>query len=230
MNIFARLLNFFRGALSLSVSDLEKSKPEVAFENAINTLVKRYDQARNAVASLIAQRTSAEQRLAKAQKELDQVEADLAAAVATENMELGTILLQKKDQLDGIIKTASEDLERISASADAAKEGLLTMQSEIDKLRRERDEQLARYRTAQAENAIADQLSGLSTDAEIRALDNVREGINQTVAKASLNKELNESDLDSKLRAMRKTAGQETAKQRFAALVQAQQESSNKNL
>jgi phage shock protein A len=43
---------------------------------------------------------------------------------------------------------------------------------------------------------IQNQLEGLSVDAEVRALDNVREHIKNTVAQAKMGQELRDSDLD----------------------------------
>ena len=99
MSLFTRIINFFKGALSLFVSDIEKSRPEVAYENAINAAIAKFDKARNAVANIIANRQNAENRLKKAVAEKAQIDADLEAALATNNEQLGTILIQKQEQV-----------------------------------------------------------------------------------------------------------------------------------
>ena len=60
---------------------------------------------------------------------------------------------------------------------------------------------LAKMQSAQARLKIQEQLDGLSVDAEVKALDNVREHIKTTIAEANLGKELSESSLDARLAA-----------------------------
>ena len=230
MSLFTRIINFFKGSLSLFVSDIEKSRPEVAYENAINAAVVKFDKARNAVASIIANRQNAENRWKKAVAEKAQIDADLEAALATNNEQLGTILIQKQEQVEGVIKTATADLERLSVQAEESKAMLTNFKVEIDKLKSERDEMLARHATAKAQIQIQDQLSGLSVDAEIRALDGVREGINQAVAKAQLNNEMAGTDVDVQLKKLRATAGVTNAASKFKALQQARAQAENKTL
>ena len=64
------------------------------------------------------------------------------------------------------------------------------MQTEIRKLKAERDTMLAKMQSAQARIRIQEQLDGLSVDAEVKALDNVREHIKNTIAEANLGSEL----------------------------------------
>ena len=230
MSLLTRIANLFRGVLSLFVSDMEKANPQVVYENAINAMIKKFELARNAVASIIANRQVAEQRLKQAQTEKEQVDRDLEAAVNTGDEELGTMLIQKQEQLAGIIASASADLQRLSSQAEESKGMLTQFKGEIDRLKAERDEQLARQATAKAQIQIQDQLSGLSVDAEIRALDNVREGINQTVAKAELNSEMAGTDVDVRLKKLRETAGATNASAKFKALQAARATSENKTL
>lgn len=230
MNIFRRMFNFFRGMLSMSVSDMERSNPAVAYENAINAMIKKLADAQTAVAAIISNRRLAEDRLKKAQDELKQVDADIEAALATDQEDLGVLLLQKKDQLEATIATATTDLERLSAQAEESKAMLTQFKGEIDRLRSERDENLARHKTAKAQIQINEQLSGMSVDSEIRALDNVREGIRNTVAKAELQTEMAGTDVDRRLQKLRQTSGEVSAKARFQALRNAKNESANKTL
>lgn len=222
-NIFSRITNIFRGFLSLFVSGIERQNPEIAYENAINEMINKFNRAKNAVAAIIANRLKAEERLKRAQAEKAQVDADLEAALSTDNDDLAEMLVQKQESLASIITTATADLERLGRQSEESKAMLMQFQGEISKLKAERDEQLARNATAQAQIQVQDQLSGLSVDAEIRALDNVREGINQTVAKAQLNSEMAGTDVDARLKQMRTTASASSAKAKVAALKAARQ-------
>ena len=52
---------------------------------------------------------------------------------------------------------------------------------------------LAKMQSAQARIRIQEQLDGLSVDADVKALDNVREHIKNTIAEANLGQELAET-------------------------------------
>jgi len=77
---------------------------------------------------------------------------------------------------------------------------------------------LAKMQSAQARIKIQEQLDGLSVDAEVKALDNVREHIKTTIAEANLGRELSESSLDSRLEALRNQAGDVQARQQLAEM------------
>ena len=92
------------------------------------------------------------------------------------------------------------------------------MQGEIRNLKAERDSMLAKFRSAEARVRIQEQLDGLSVDAEVKALDNVREHIKTTIAQANLVRELSESSLDARLEALKSQAGEVQARQQLAEL------------
>lgn len=89
------------------------------------------------------------------------------------------------------------------------------MKSEIQKLKEEKDRMLAQMLSAEARLKIQNQLEGLSVDAEVRALDNVREHIKNTVAEAKMGSELRDSDLDVQLNKLRQSSGAITARQQL---------------
>ena len=215
---FERLANIWRGFLSLWISDVEKAHPEIAYENAINSMVAKYAQLKNATAAIIRRREDLDERVKKATAELAQTEAELNVAVETNQDDLAVILIQKKNQLTNDLAEMRTDAETAQSDASSAKASLIGVQGEIRKLKAERDTMLARMQSAQARIRIQDQLEGLSVDAEVKALDNVREHIKNTIAEANLGKELSESSLDSRLQALRNQAGDVQAKQQLAEL------------
>lgn len=216
--LFARLGNFWRGFLSLWISGLEKEHPEVAYENAINSMVEKYSRLKAATAAIIRRREDVDERLKVAVKALAQAEAELAVAVDTDQDDLAVVLIQKKNQLTTDIAEMRTDMETAKKDAEEAKASLLSIQGEIRKLKAERDTMLARFQSAKARVKIQEQLDGLSVDAEVRALDTVRDHIKTTIAEANLGQELASSSLDSRLAALRAQAGDVEAKNQLAEL------------
>ena len=212
MGFFGRLGNLWRGFVSLWISDVEKKHPEIAYENAINSMVEKYTKLKKATAAIIRRREDLESRLSVAQKELAQVEADLNTAVETNQQDLGIVLLQKQKALSAEVADLRAEAEAAVKDADSAKAALVQVQAEIKKLKAEKDSMLAKMQSAQVKVRIQEQLEGLSVDNEVKALENVREHIKNTIAEANLGKELGESDLDARLKALRSQTGEVTAK------------------
>src|SRR6185295_2046470 len=218
INFFSRLSNLWTGFLSIWISDVEKAHPEIAYENAINSMVEKYSRLKTATAAIIRRREDIDERLKKNTPEMAQTEADLAVAVETNQDDLAVVLIQKKNQLAADLADLKTELDSAQKDADSAKSSLISVQNEIRKLKGERDSMLAKMQSAQARIKIQAQIDGLSVDADVKALDNVREHIKTTIAEANLGKELSESSLDSRLAALRNQTGDVQAKQQLAEL------------
>lgn len=231
--MFKRLANLWKGFLSLWISGIEQEHPEIAYENAINSMVVKYSKLKTATAGIIRRREELDERYKRATTELAQTEAELDTAVSTNQDDLAVILIQKKNQLAADIAELKAEMEQARSDADSAKTSLLGVQSEIRKLQSERDSMLAKMQSAQARIKVQEQLDGLSVDAEVKALDNVRQHIKTTIAEANLGRELSESSLDARLAALRNQTGEVQAKQQLAELKAkkaAQQAQTNKTM
>ena len=124
---------------------------------------------------------------------------DLSTAVETNQDDLAVVLIQKKNQLEASIAELQADADTAAKDADSAKQSLLSVQNEIKKLKAEKETMVAKLESAQARMRIQDHLEGLSVD-------------------ANLNKELGETDLDSRLKTLRNASGDVTAKQQLAEM------------
>ncbi len=232
INLIERLANLWSGFVSLWITDVEKKHPEIAYQNAIDSMIEKYGKLKSATASIMRRREEISARLSKDQTELAAINADLNAALATGQDELGVVLIQKKNALESGIKVLDQDLEQARTDAEEAKSSLLQVKGEIQKLKDEKDRMLAQMLSAQARLKIQNQLEGLSVDAEVRALDNVREHIKNTVAEAKMGSELRESDLDVQLAKLRQSSGAVTAKQQLEEMKRARaaQTATTKNI
>jgi phage shock protein A len=209
---FKRLSNLLHGFLNLWISDVEKEHPEIAYENAINAMVEKYAKLKRATAAIIRRRDEINERYTTQSKELGEVSSDLEVAVQTARDDLALILIQKKNQLEKEVAELKANLETAGQDAESAKASLLQVQAEIKKLQAEKDNMLAKMESAKARIRIQEQLDGLSVDAEVKALENVRSHIKNTIAEANLGQEIAESSLDQKLKALRAQTGEVTAR------------------
>ncbi len=66
ISFFARIANLWKGFLSIWISDIEKEHPEIAYENAINSMVEKYTKLKTATAAIIRRREDIDERLKRA--------------------------------------------------------------------------------------------------------------------------------------------------------------------
>ncbi len=218
---FDRLSNLWKGFWSLWIGGAEKKNPEAVYEAAINERVRKYKALKKAVSNIIFLRNKITKELEQKQAELKEVSAQIPVAVDEGEDEVALHLIEKKDTLQSEIEQLNADMDKTAAEAEEAKSSLVAFQSEIDKLRKEKDEMLARKETAEARIKIQETLDGMSTDADIKALDNVRSHIGKLQAEADMGSELGDASLDTKLKKIKAKASTSAAREQLDAIKKA---------
>ena len=212
MGFFQRLANIWKGFLGLWISNIETNNPEAVYEAAIEERIKKHKELKKAVSGIVYLRNKTSAELEAKEKELKEIMTQLPVAIEEGEDDVALVLIQKKDTLTNDIEDLSGQLTKIKDQAEDAKSGLLSFQAEIEKLKREKDEVLAKKANAEAVISIQETLSGLSTDADIKALDNVREHVNKLQAEADIGAEIEGDSLDAKLAKIKEKAGQAGAR------------------
>jgi phage shock protein A len=218
MGLFQRLANLWKGFLSLWVSNIETKNPEAVYEAAIEERIRKHKELKKAVSGIVYLRNKTSAELETKEKELKEIMTQLPVAIEEGEDDVALVLIQKKDSLTSDIGELTGQLSKIKDQADDAKSGLLAFQAEIEKLKREKDEMLAKKANAEARISIQETLNGLSTDADIKALDNVREHVNKLQAEADIGAEIEGDSLDAKLAKIKEKAGQSGARSQLDAM------------
>src|SRR5688572_26448586 len=97
MGLISRISNLWRGFLSLWIADIEKEHPEIAYENAINSMIGKYAKLKSATAAIIRRREDLDERYKRATTELAQTEAELNTAVETNQDDLAVVLIRSEE-------------------------------------------------------------------------------------------------------------------------------------
>lgn len=218
MGFFDRLSNLWNGILGRWISTKETNNPEAVYEAAIEERIKRHRELKKAVSGIVYLRNKLTAELEAQEHQQQDVNAQLPVAVEAGEDEVAILLLTKKNALEGSIAQLRNDLDKISTQAKDAMETLVSFQGEIEKLKRERDEMLAKRATAQARIQIQETLDGLSTDADIKALENVREHIHKMQAEADVGSEIKQDSLDARLAKVKVKTQDATAKSQLEEL------------
>lgn len=221
VGFFARLNNLWKGFLSLWIEGVEAEHPEAVYEAAIEERITKYNELKKAVSGIVYLRNKLEADLKRKSKELTEVDAQLTTAVDANEDEVAVLLLEKQGNLTTEIETLKADLHKAMEQAEEAKTSLVQFQGEIEKLKREKDEMLAKRATAEARLKISNTLEGLSTEADIKALEGVRESIHKLEAEADVSREVGESTLDAKLKKIKAQTGSNEARAKLEAMKKA---------
>lgn len=220
---FSRIGNLWKGFLSLFVGNLEKKNPEAVYEAAINARKEQYKDLKKAVSGIIVLRNKLSNELEDKNRQVAELDAQIQAAVDTEEDDVALILLQRKEELSQRLSQIEAELGRAKEEAEAAKASIVTFQAEIEKLEREKDSMLAKKENAEARIQIQDTLSGMSMQADIKALDNVRDHIDKLQAEADVSTEIGDAEIGRKLEKIKRKAGSVTARAQLEALKKARE-------
>jgi len=218
MGLLSRIYNLWRGFLSIFVGNLEEKHPEIAYENAINSMTEKYAKLKSAAAGLIKNRTKLESRIKTAENELNELAMQIEVAVERNEDEVAVLLLEKQEAVQADLDAAKADLLQAAKDAESAKESLNAIRGEIDKLKTERDRVVAQIKDAEARKQIQEQLDGLSVDDDMKALDNVREYADRVRAEVQIGDEINENSLEGKLKEIKAATTSSRAQAKLAAL------------
>jgi phage shock protein A len=206
MGFLNRLANLIKGFLGLFIGGLEKDNPEAVYEAAIQARQEQYQKLMKAVSGIVYLRNKLQKDLETKSADLKEVMSQIPVAVQQGEEQLAIQLIEKKNALTAEVEQIQNDLHKTAEDAENHKKDLLNFQGEIEKLKSERDRMVARHHGAKARLAIQEQISGLSVDADLKALDQVRESISKTEAQADLAREVGGESLDSKMRKIKDAA------------------------
>ena len=202
MSFFGRLRNLLRGVFTQWVSRRETRNPGAVYEAAIHERLEQYAKLREAAAGVLYVRTKLAKELETKSGELGRLTRQLEIAVDRDDDAAALVLIGRRDGLAAEVDRLTTELQELTTEAEAAKKNLVGFQSQIARLRDEKLRMVARLANAKARLRLHETLSGLSLDADIRALDAVRDHVNKLVTEVQLGRE-GDSELEKRLGSIR---------------------------
>jgi phage shock protein A len=216
---FARLRALIRGTLGIWVRDRERENPQAVYEQAILERTRQYHELKQAVAGILYMRNKIQADLADRRAEVAQLREDIRRCVERGEDDLALSLIGQRQAIDDEIERSERELGAVSQEAQEAKTNLARFRDEIRSLEREKVRILATLANARARRRIQEALEGLSVDADLRALESVREYVARMSAEGRLTRELEEDgDLRERVREIRSEARTEAQRAELAEL------------
>ena len=219
---FARLGSLLRGLGFGWVRDREERNPKAVYEQAIQTRLQQYRDLKDAVAGILYTRNKLEAELAERRHELSRTVEDIRRALAKGDDAAGLALVQHKQNVTAELERIEREVGTLREEAEDSKRNLMRFREEIRQLEQEKGRMLAALASARARRRMHEALNGLSVEADVQALDNVRAYVQKMSAAATLERELGAGDETSqRIRALRREAIAEGARLEFEELKRA---------
>lgn len=218
MHARSRLKNLLRGLLAQWVRRGERRNPAAVYEAAIGERLTQYDSLRQAAAGVIYLRGKLDTQRHQARAQLDGVELRLAAALDGDDDPAALALLKRRDALRAEVERLTAELGELTDEAEVAKRNLVAFGEDIARLRDEKVRMLARLANARARRRLQWTLDGVSPDADVRALDAVREDIERQVHEVQLGRELGDAAVEQQLTGLRSAEADALARAQLEAL------------
>ena len=218
--MFNRMRSLFGGLFGSWVREREQEAPEVVYEQAIAERVRQYRELKDAVAGILYMRNKVESEIAERRAEIARLHDDVRRAVRRGEEETSLTLIAHKQALFEDLERSELELQQIRAQAEEAKANLVRFREEIRSLVREKGRMLATLANARARRRLQSAIEGLSVDAEMDALENVREHVTKMVMSSEVNQELGEDGdaFRTKLRGFRDEARRESARSELESM------------
>ncbi len=221
MHFFARVVNLVRGLAARWIGQREQRHPEAVYAAAIEERVVQYAKLRQAAAGIIYLRSKLAKELERESAELGRTRRQLEIAVERDDDTVALHLIGRRDAVATEVTRLTAELTELTKEADGAKDNMIAFQREIARLREERVRMLARLASAKARLRFQATLNGLSPDADIRALEEVRDHINRLVTETQVSRDLGDSELEKRLGRIREAEAESAARAQLDELKRA---------
>jgi phage shock protein A len=217
--LVGRFRSLVRAVFAGWIRDGERQHPRAVYEQAIDDRKRQYRELKEGVAGILYMRNKLEAEIGERRAEVARLHDDVRRAVRRGEEAVSLALIRHKQRLLEELERSEQELEALRREAEEAKANLLRFRDEIRELVRERGRALATLASVQARRRMQEALEGLSVDAEMKALESVREHVARLSTLGALDRELaGDEGLRRRLRAVRDDARDEAAREELEEL------------
>ena len=219
-SLTARFRHLVHGIFAVWIRDGERQHPRAVYEEAIHQRTQQYRDLKEAVAGILYMRNKLEAEIAERRAEIARLHDDVRRSVRGGEDDLSVALIARKQMLLEDLERAERELEGVRAEAEEAKSNLVRFREEIRGLVQEKSRMLATLASAQARRRMSEAIEGLSVDADMRALEGVRDHIARITTEGALERELGDATMRTRIRAIRDEVRDEAARRELRELKQ----------
>ena len=217
-SLMSRMRSLFKGVFSLWLRDRELESPEAVYEQAIKGRMRQYRELKGAVAGILYMRGKLEAEILERRADIARLHDEIRRALSRGDEEGCISMISTKQALFEDLERSEKELDSVRIQAEESKANLVRFREEIRSLVREKGRMLATLANAKARRRLQQAVEGLSVDAEMEALEGVREQIARLSAEGDLDRELGEPAVRDRMHDFRQRARRESARSEFEEL------------
>lgn len=220
-SLFARFGHLIRGTFTIWLKRRERQNPAAVYEQAISERTRQYRELKEAVAGILYMRNKLEAEINERRLDIARLHDDIRNAIRRGRDELSLSLIENKQALMDELDRAERELDGVRHEAEEAKANLVRFREEIRSLTREKGRMLATLANAHARRRLNEAVDGLSVDADMKALESVRDHIARAATEGALDREIGgDEGTRKRLRAIRDDVRHEAARRELEELKQ----------
>jgi phage shock protein A len=181
----------------------------------------------SAVGRLAAERNRLRTKVTEKQKALAMVQEDLDGALAeaqagnADALEIGEDLVLEKEQLEREIASLKQELAESENLVGDYLGKLRQVESQTKAMESKKDAMIAKLHSAEARKGFLDMVSGMSTNAEEAAVNDMDKHIDALAAQADIGEEMAGATREEKRRKLREASQTRASKSKFQAMLEA---------
>jgi phage shock protein A len=212
MAFFSRLANLIRGSLRHWIGRRERRNPAAVYEAAIQARLEQYARLREAAAGVLYMRGKLSKEVELKSQALRSLNRQIDVAVERDEDDVAVVLIAQRQALSGEVERVSKELADLNLEAETAKKNLIAFQSDVARLREEKIHAMARLANAKARLQLQETIKGLTPDADIQALEEVRAHIERLSAEVQVSREVADAELAQRIEKVREAEADAAAR------------------
>lgn len=212
MRFLSRLSNLIRGTLRDWMGRRERRNPAAVYESAIQARLEQYTKLRESAAGVLYMRGKLAGEVELKSNALRSLNRQIDVAVERDEDDVAVALIAQRQALKSEVDRVTKELKELNAEAETAKKNLIAFQSDVARLREEKVHAMARLANAKARLRLQETIKGLTPDADIQALEEVRAHIDRLSAEVQVSKEVADSELAERIQQVREAEADAAAR------------------
>ncbi|MBM4268454.1 MAG: hypothetical protein FJ144_17890 [Deltaproteobacteria bacterium] len=212
MHFLSRLANLVRGSLRHWIGRRERRNPAAVYEAAIQARLEQYGKLREAAAGVLYMRGKLAGEVELKSQALRSLNRQLDIAVERDEDDVAVVLISQRQALSAEVDRISKELASLNSEAETAKKNLVNFQSDVARLREEKIHAMARLANARARLRLQETIKGLTPDADIQALEEVRAHIERLSAEVHVTREVADAELAQRIEKVREAEADAAAR------------------
>lgn len=219
-SLSGRLRGLIHGVFAVWIRDSERQNPRAVYEEAIHQRTRQYRELKEAVAGILYMRNKLEAEIVERRAEIARLHDDVRRSIRSDQDELSVALISRKQLLLDDLERAERELDSVRSEAEEAKANLVAFREEIRGLTQEKTRMLATLASAQARRRMSEAIDGLSVEADMKALEGVRDHIARMSTEGYLEREIGDVAVRTRIRAIRDEVRDEAARRELKEIKQ----------